>query len=132
MSYITESYYTSTYYGVAAGTDFARLAARASDDIDIATRFQIVVADLTAAELAMVQKATAAQVEFYVQNGDMYNEPEVAGSESIGTYQRNTGYQQRKSPAALCPRAIAYLEQSGLMNREVVNLIDGIPEDDDE
>jgi len=132
MSYITQTYYDDTYFGVDAGTEFNRLAARASDDIDIATRYQIVVADLTAAELAMVQKATAAQLEFYVQNGDPYNEPESAGSEQIGSFQRSTGYQQRKSPAALCPRAVAYLEQSGFMNREVANLMGGIPEDDDE
>lgn len=132
MAYITLAYYTDTYFGVSAGSDFNRLAARASDDIDIATMHGIVEADLTAAELAMVQKATCAQVEYYVQNGDTYNEPETAGSEQIGSFQRSTGYQQRKSPTALCPRAAAYLEQSGLMGRGVANLVDGIPGDDNE
>lgn len=130
MSYITQSYYDSTYFGVSAGTDFARLAARASDDIDIATMYGIVLADLTAAELAMVQKATCAQVEHYVQNGDTYNEAESAG-EQIGSY-KAPAQATRKNPMALCPRAVAYLEQSGLMGRAVSNLIDGVPEDDDE
>lgn len=132
MAYITLAFYTDTYFGVSAGSDFNRLAARASDDIDIATMHSIVEADLTAIELLLVQKATAAQVEYYVQNGDPYNEPETAGSEQIGSFQRSISYQQRKSPAALCPRALAYLEQSSLMGRGVANLIDGVPGNDDE
>lgn len=129
MPYITQSFYDSTYYGVSAGSDFNRLAARASDDIDIATMHGIVLADLTDAELLLVQKATAAQVEFYVQNGDTYNE-HGAGGEQIGSFK--AAAQAPRAPAALCPRALAYLEQTGLMFRGVANLVDGIPEDDDE
>lgn len=116
MAYIDSTYYQSTYYGVDAGTDFARLAERASDDVDMATQYGIVVADLSAADLAMVKKAVCAQVEFYVENGDTYNDSSD-GSESIGKFSRSTA--SRKSPASLCMRARQYLEQTGLMYRGV-------------
>ena len=118
MAYIDETYYENTYYGVDAGTDFARLAARASDDIDMATRYSIVLADLDAGQLALVKKATCAQVEFYVQNGDTYND-QAGGSESIGSYSHSGG--PVKAPA-VSPRSVAFLEQSGLMGRQVETL----------
>lgn len=119
MAYIDEAFYEDEYFGVDAGAEFNRFAKRASDDIDANTMNSIALADLDAAQLAGVKNATAAQVEFYVQNGDTYNESETAGSEQIGSYSRNTGYQQRKSSVALCPRARSYLEQTGLMSRAV-------------
>lgn len=117
MSYTTQAFYDDTYFGVDVGTEFNRLAARASDAIDLATKQSIVVADLAADQLLLVQKACCAQIEFFFQNGDTFNEPETAGSEQIGSFQRSTGYQQRKSPAALCPVALSFIEQSGLMFR---------------
>ncbi len=119
MSYIDLAYYSDTYFGVDAGADFPRLAARASDDIDLATGHSFVFGSLTEPVLTLVKKAVCAQVEVYVQNGDTYNDGENAGSEQIGSFSRTVGYQQRKSPAALCPRARAYLEQTGLMFRGV-------------
>jgi hypothetical protein len=117
MAYVDSTYYTSTYFGQSAGTDFDRLAARASDDIDMATRYNIVLADLDAAQLAMVKKATCAQIENYVINGDGYNDNQVVGSESIGSYSATRNLTQNQKPMALCPRAMAYLEQTGLMFR---------------
>jgi hypothetical protein len=119
MSYIDLAYYSDTYFGVDAGADFPRLAARASDDIDLATGHSFVFGSLTEPALTLVKKAVCAQVEFYVQNGDTYNETESAGNEQIGSYSRTTGFQQRKSRASLSPRAQAFLEQTGLMFRGV-------------
>jgi hypothetical protein len=116
VAYITSDYYTATYYGIYAGAEFDRLAARASDDIDLATMGQIVVDELTPRQLALLQKATAAQVEFYVINGDTYNDS-AEGEEHLGAYSRSG--RQTANPAALCARAKAYLEQAGLMNRAV-------------
>lgn len=117
MAYITLDYYTDTYLGVNPDDDTAleRAIARASDDIDMQTGYGIVLADLDAAQLAMVQKATAAQAEFYVQNGDTYNESVGSGSERIGSYSRSGA--SKAALGALCQRARAYLEQSGLMYR---------------
>lgn len=118
MSYCTASYYDSVYFGESAGDRFDRLAARASDDIDIAARFQVNLAALPAAHRDLVAKATAAQIEWYVLNGDTYNDQ--GDTESIGSYSRTGGKSAvTGKPAALCPRARAYLEQTGLLNRTV-------------
>jgi hypothetical protein len=76
----------------------------------------IVLDDLDETQLALLKKAVAAQVEYYVTNGDEYNVG-TANSESIGSY--STSGATAKNPAALCPRARAYLEQTGLMFRGV-------------
>ncbi len=122
MPYITTDYYIDTYLGVDPNDDTAleRAIARASDDVDMQTGYGIVLADLDASQLAMVQKATAAQTEFYVQNGDTYNESAGSGSERIGAYSRaGASSGSGSSPVALCPRARSYLEQSGLMYRGI-------------
>lgn len=120
MPYITLDYYKTDYLGVDPSDDTAlgRAIARASDDVDMQTGYGIVLADLDAAQLAMVEKATAAQAEFYVQNGDTYNEAGQVSGERIGSYSRSgASGASDSSPVALCPRARAYLEQSGLMYR---------------
>lgn len=128
MAYITKDYYTKTYYGIDAGSEFDRLAARASDDIDLATMGQIAIEELSLQQLALVQKATAAQVEFYVINGDTFNDS-LAGDEHLGSYSRSG--RQTANPAALCARAKAYLEQAGLMSRVVKVLGEHYPTGDD-
>lgn len=118
MAYVDESFYKNEYFGLDCGAAFARLAARATDDIDAATMHRIIdVTALPASVALLVKKATSAQIEFYFMNGDTYNEVETAGSESIGNYSRNTGYQQRVSPSSICPRAKELLELTGLMFR---------------
>jgi hypothetical protein len=119
MPYVDAAYYLKSYLGTDPGQGLERFLARASDDVELACPAGIVLADLDAAQLALVKKATCAQVEFYVSNGDTFNESERAGSVSIGSFQHTVSNQQRKSPAALCPRAMAYLEQSGLTSRAV-------------
>lgn len=125
MAYVLEAYYTSTYFGVSAGSDFSRFAARASDDITSAcpmaakdaTEEALDLTVLTVKQLALLKKATCAQIEWYVANGDEYNESQAVGGERIGNFSRQSNLTQRKGPAALSPRAMAFLEQSGLMFR---------------
>lgn len=120
MAYITLAYYKTDYLGVDPqnDTELTRVIARASDDVDMQTGYGIVLDDLDAAQLAIVQKATAAQAEFYVQNGDTYNEAAGSGSERIGAYSKSgSSSGSSSSHVALCPRARAYLEQSWLMYR---------------
>lgn len=125
MAYVTESYYTSTYFGTSAGTDFNRLAARASDDITAqcpiqnkdATGEVLDLSLLTIRQLALLQKATCAQIEWYVNNGDDYNDGGQVGSFQIGAYSQQKNLTQQRAAGALSPRAQAYLEQSGLMSR---------------
>ena len=120
MAYVTESYYTSTYFGTAVGSEFAKLAKRASDHMDMKTGYGIVLADLDADQLLKLQDATCAQIEYYFLNGFEFNESS-GGSESIGAYSYNKG-NSAKLAMGLCPRAIAYLEQSGLMFRGVAQV----------
>ena len=125
MAYVTESYYETTYFGVDAGTDFNRLAARASDDITSAcpmadkdsTGEALDQTDLTVEQIALLKKATCAQIEYYVQNGDDYNDSQDVGSVSIGSYSHQRNLTQTKKPSSLSARALVYLEQSGLMSR---------------
>jgi hypothetical protein len=127
MSYVIESYYEGTYVGVDAGTDFARLAARASDDITLMCPMQVKdstgeALDLTVLsveQIAALKKATCAQIEWYAQNGDDYNESGGAKGAKIGAYSEGSGGGVSKKAMGLAPRAHAYLEQSGLMARGV-------------
>jgi hypothetical protein len=128
MSYVLESYYTGTYFGASAGTDFNRLAARASDDITNACPMQardalgeaLDLTGLSLEQVALLKKATCAQIEYYVQNGDDYNDGASGSGARIGSYSEGTsGRVAVKNPAGLAPRASAYLEQSGLMARAV-------------
>lgn len=128
MAYINEAFYRDSYFGENAGADFHRLASRASDDIDAACPSGFVLDALPSAQATLVKKAVAAQLEFYVQNGDTYNEA-AGGSESIGSFSRSSGPRQR-NPAGLCPRARSYLEQTGLMYRGVAVLQTGSEEDE--
>lgn len=120
MAYVDETFYKNEYFGLDCGTAFARLAARASEAIDVATMHRIVIANLSVAIVTLIKKATSAQIEFYFMNGDTYNESQTAGQESIGSYSRTVGYQQKKSSSALAPRAADFLEQTGLMFRGVI------------
>ncbi len=127
MAYVTESYYESTYYGIDAGTDFNRLAARASDDITAncplaekdSTGEALLLDDLTTEQLALLKKATCAQIEYYVQNGDDYNDASGGSGARIGSYSEGSGGKSIKKAGGLAPRAAGYLEQSGLASRAV-------------
>lgn len=111
MAYVDQPYYLSTYFGVDAGCEFSRLAARASDDVDLATGYGITtVTDL-------IKKAVCSQIEFYFLNGDTYNEPEKAESVSILSFSQTKALTQPKPTGGLCARALQFLEQTGLMER---------------
>ena len=120
MSYVDQAFYLTTYFGTDTGCDFARLAARASDDIDMATGFGIDLNTISAHNLTLVKRATSAQVEFYFMNGDTYNEPEKAESVSILSFSQNKALTQPKPTGGLCARAMQFLEQTGLMERRAV------------
>ena len=72
MPYVTESYYTDTFYGeaVTPSTDFAKYEARAEDVINMVTRNRISDIDSLPPSIAeLVRKAVCAQIEWYVWNG---------------------------------------------------------------
>lgn len=119
---VDSTYYLETYLGVdpiTAGV-LERILLRASDDIALACPAGVppesalgpVVAD-------QVRRAVCAQAEFYVLNGDTYNEAETAGQEQIGSWSKSVGLTQRRPAGSLAPRAVQYLEPTGLMYRGV-------------
>lgn len=129
MAYISYQQY-STLYGqpLISEDDFAVYAAQASDMIDLLTEQRIQQAGgitvLPAWIASLVEKATAAQVVYFIQQG---------GLESVQSGQAGQGYSVGKvrldaagaasslSAAALMisPMARALLEQTGLMYRGV-------------
>ena len=117
--YADSTYYLTTYLGVdpANSTALNRALARASDDVDLATQFSIDLLTISATNLTLVKKANCAQAEFYVMNGDTYNEPEKAESVSILSFSQNKALTQPKPTGGLCARSMQFLEQTGLMER---------------
>ena len=129
MDYIDVSYYRSTFHG--ADTDdntLAALISRATDMVDIITGYAIQRAggliSLPSDTIALVEKATAYQAEYFVQNGGLETANSGQGvasdSVSIGKFsikQRVTPAQQNADPR-VCPMAVSILEQTGLMNRQ--------------
>ena len=109
MSYIDSAFYKNVYLGQDAGTDFARLEMRASDDIDNACD-GFVFDELEDWRKELVKRAVAAQVEYYVVNGETYNNVESGGS--LGSF---SAPQNRHR--TLAPRATEYLYAAGLLTR---------------
>lgn len=112
MAYITLDYYKTDYLGIdpADDTELLRYIARATDYIDLLTDQNIVVEDLTEAELNAVKKATAGIVEYYVENGDVLNNS-GAGSESIGAWSSSVGWK------TISKIALQWLKTAGLIDR---------------
>lgn len=114
MSFIDITYYKTDYLGTDPNDDIAlaRYIARADDDINMMIQYQVPTVD----QYPLVQKASAAQVEWYVNNGDDYND-RASSSESIGSYSRNGV--DSMTVNKICPRSRSYLEQTGLLFRGV-------------
>jgi hypothetical protein len=122
MIAVDSTYYLTTYLGVDPITTgvLARILARASDDIKLACPGGIPDEALSGADVSdLVRRAVCAQAEFYVLNGDTYNRDETAGQEQIGSFSKSVGLTQRRPAGSLAPRALMFLEQTGLMFRGV-------------
>src|SRR5690606_39227879 len=128
VAYIAAEHYNNEYKGVDAGADLDRYIERASDLVDQLTAYK--TADPSALHPrvpALVKKATAAQVEFYVLNGG----PEgVDGNDgnfnqvAIGSFEYQTARMGQQTPAGkqehrAAPAALAYLEPTGLLYQGV-------------
>ena len=115
--YITKEYYRNTYYGVPESDDLTldRYITRASDKIDIITRYKI--KDFNTLSLFIqnaVMKATAAQVEMYVVQGGPENQGD-AQSVKIGNFQYTEGGKDNTTRKDVSDDAIDYLRMTGLL-----------------
>lgn len=123
MAYITYDQYVADYGTPAiSGEDFPVYAGFASDLIDSVTYYRIADAGglsaLPPAVQAMVQKATAAQIMYFIQFGldavmsGTYGSNFTVGKVSVGGV---TGA-RAGSAGTVAPMARVYLEQTGLMH----------------
>lgn len=117
IGFIDINYYLNEYFGANPNDDdlLTRMIIRASEDLDALTGYQITdISEYDAIVKNLIYKATAAQTEYYVLNGENYNEVQT-DSVSIGKYSESGSKVSGK--IKLCARARMFLEQSGLMFR---------------
>lgn len=118
MAYIDYAYYTDVYKGVPIqdADTFSRLSERASELIDQVTNYTIQdLAALPAFTQEQVKKATAAQVEYFVINGEhITHESGGMTDVRIGNFSYSGGEQSTISPAV-----INFLRPTGLFYRGV-------------
>lgn len=128
MAIVDLAYYTTAYMGQEASEcDFPALEARAEDVIGAMTRWTVTAdtfATLSAVNQMLVKKAICAQTDFFAVNGL----DSVAGSTGQGftvgkvSVSGKSGSDLVKKGALadfISPLALAYLEQTGLMNPQV-------------
>ena len=112
-------YYRDIYHGE-DGTDaeLTKLIIRSSDDINAKTGFQIVdITDYATVVRNLIYKATAAQTEWYMLNGETYNDDNL-NNVGIGKFSY-TGKIKGSSKNNLCKRADMFISQTGLTFRGV-------------
>lgn len=125
MAYITYDQYTELY-GIPAfnSTEFAQYATIASDLIDTITEYRIEkaggIAVFPPLVQTMVQKATGAQVLYFVQNGlETVISGQTGQGFTVGKVHVDGGIKENLTAAQtlISPMAKAYLEQIGIMGR---------------
>lgn len=122
---ISLDYYKNTYIGEDPDDDvlLTKLIQRASDDINSLCNWEL-PEDLTDLDDDTVKnllyKAVAAQADWYVLNGESYND-DSSDSVSIGKFSYSSSYSKSStnSDKPLCKRAYRYMEQSGYLYRGV-------------
>lgn len=127
MGMVDFEFYSNVYMGTDAdAVSFPALCARASDVIGAVTHWvdEQTILKLPAAIQTLYKKAVCAQVDFLAINGtDSLNESGSSGGWTVGKVTvhgnsaRSAGGKLAESLSAL---AIGYLEQTGLMNPNVM------------
>lgn len=120
---VTYEYFTDEYLGVGVSAeDFPRLELRAEEAIDTLTRGALeVFSEMSEGVQELVRKAISAQVEYFglysteigfKAEGEGY----TVGKVTVGASQTSG---TEGSKAFYSPRAISFLERTGLLNRNV-------------
>ena len=127
MGVVDFTFYSTVYMGTEAdSTSFPALCARASDVIGAVTHWvdEQDVLKLPEKLQTLYKKAVCAQVDFLAINGtDSLNETASAGW-TVGkvTVHGKANASGGKLQESISPMAIAYLEQTGLMNPQVATV----------
>ena len=129
MAYITYQQYFDQYGdpGISAG-DFQMYAGLASDQIDSITQYRIPqgggISALPVFVQSLVQKATAAQILYYIQNGlETVLSGQIGQSFTVGKVSVSGGSIRAANATAgsllVSPLAVSILEQTPLMERGI-------------
>lgn len=121
---VTYEYFTDEYLGVGVSAeDFPRLELRAEEAIGTLTRGALeVFSEMSEGVQELVRKAISAQVEYFglysteigfKAEGEGY----TVGKVTVGASSQTSGAEGSK--AFYSPRAISFLERTGLLNRNV-------------
>lgn len=131
MGIVDYNFYSTVYMGTDADqTSFPALCARASDIIGAVTHWvdDATILKLPALHITLYKKAICAQIDFLAINGtDSLNET-ASGGFTVGKvtiHARQSQYSKDnggKMSGNISPMAIAYLEQTGLMNPQIPTL----------
>ena len=129
MSAIVDySYYSTVYMGTEAdSTSFPALCARASDIVGAMTRWQVTagnIGELPDLVQTLYKKAVCAQVDFFAVNGTESAVGETGrgwtvGKVSVSGKSGSDVVRKGALSGSISPMALAYLEQTGLMNPQV-------------
>ena len=120
MAAVTFDFYMNTYRGDPAVTeaDFQRLEARAEDAVNALIRFRAVPAQFE----ALYKKAICAQIDYFAIYGiEAASAGLMENSFTVGKVSVTGGGAAARSGGAsiISPQAVAYLEQTGLLNPTV-------------
>ena len=128
MGIVDYNFYSTVYMGTDADqTSFPALCARASDIIGAVTHWvdDATILKLPALHITLYKKAICAQIDFLAINGtDSLNET-ASGGFTVGkvtVHGKASTNGGGKLSESISPMAIAYLEQTGLMNPQIPTL----------
>ena len=120
MAAVSYEFFKATYVGdqSVTETDFPRLEARAEDAVNALIRFRAVPAQFE----ALYQKAICAQIDYFAIYGiEAASAGLMENSFTVGKVSVTGGGAAARSGGAsmIAPQAVAYLEQTGLMDPAV-------------
>ena len=122
------SYYSTVYMGTEADeASFPALCARASDIVGAMTRWQVNaenIGELAELVRTLYKKAICAQVDYFAVNGTESAVGETGrgwtvGKVSVSGKSGSDVVRKGALSGSISPMALAYLEQTGLMNPQV-------------
>lgn len=124
MAIVTEDYYNGIYFGEpVAAADFPRFDARAEALISHITRGRAAEEHFAALPLVFqesVKNAICAQIEYYAINGiELASAGRMSSGFTVGKVSSNGGQLPTGRTSMVCPAAISFLEQTGLLNPQV-------------
>jgi hypothetical protein len=120
MPYIDQAFYNDVYKGTPLDAEtFNKLVSRASDLIDMVTKYKLLGIDLSKEPTLVqtnVKKAVAAQIEYmYSEGGELSVHGSSPSSVSIGGF----SYTEGSSVKKVSEMALSYLRPTGLLYRGV-------------